>query len=110
MAIEKGRGTAKAARKTAGKARGKRASKAAAGAAALKICEQPEVPVREFTPDVGPERASLIRNSGKKWANGTKLHYHFMTSPSGWAGSSADFTPRIPERRNRESIIGVLRG
>ena len=90
MAIEKDRGTVKAARKTEGKARAKRASKVAAGAPAMKICEQPEVPVREFTPDVGPERASLIRNSGKKWANGTKLHYHFMTSPPGWLGSSAD--------------------
>ena len=39
---------------------------------------------------MGPERASLIRNSDRKWANGTKLHYHFMSSPARWAGSNAD--------------------
>lgn len=55
-----------------------------------KICELPIVPPRELPPEVGPERASLIRNSEKKWANGTRLHYHFLTTPSRWAGSSAD--------------------
>ena len=53
-----------------------------------KICELPIVPPRELPPEVGPERASLIRNSEKKWANGTRLHYHFLTTPSRWAGSS----------------------
>jgi len=55
-----------------------------------KICELPIVPPRELPPEVAPERASLIRNSEKKWVNGTKLHYHFLTSPSRWTGSAAN--------------------
>ena len=86
MAVMKGKGTAKAASK---KAPSQRSAKQVRDAAAVKICEEPVVPVREFTPDIGPERASLIRNSDKKWANGTKLHYHFLTSPSSWAGTTA---------------------
>ncbi len=71
-------------------ARGKTSDKSSSKAgSARKLCEQPVVPVREFTPDVGPERASLIRNSDKKWANGTRLHYHFLKSPSAWAGSAS---------------------
>lgn len=82
MAIKKRKGTAKA--------RSKSYAKKTAAAPATKFCEQPVVPVRKFTPDVGPERASLIRNSDRKWANGTKLHYHFLTSPSRLAGRAAD--------------------
>ena len=54
------------------------------------FCDLPRVPLRELAPEVGPERASLIRNSEKKWANGTRLHYHFIRSPSAWAGSAAE--------------------
>jgi len=66
-----------------------RTPKKAVYAVAKKQCEQPVVPPREFTPDVGPERASLIRNVDRKWANGTQLHYHFLTSPASWAGGAA---------------------
>ncbi len=66
-----------------------RTPKKAVYAVAKKQCEQPVVPPQEFTPDVGPERASLIRNVDRKWANGTQLHYHFLTSSASWAGGAA---------------------
>lgn len=89
MAIKQRKGTARGTR-TGAKARSKRHAKKATAAAAMKFCELPDVPAREFGPDVGPERASLILNSDRKWANGTKLHYHFLTSRSSWTGSPAD--------------------
>ncbi len=74
---------------------------------ATKICEQPVVPVGEFTPDVGPERASPIRNSDRKWANGTKLHYCFMTSPAAWAGSNANKQKaQMASKPGRTSVLG----
>lgn len=41
-------------------------------------CELPLVPERVFEPDVTPDRAELIRVTGKKWVNGTVLHYYFF--------------------------------
>ena len=90
MASRKRKVTAKATTKTRAKARSKRYVSKAIDTAAMKFCEQPVLPVREFTPDIGPERASLIRNSDRKWANGTKLRYHFLTSPANWVGGAAD--------------------
>lgn len=90
MATKNRKGTAKGARTTGAKARPKRPAKKMTDAAAMKFCELPDVRAREFSPDVGPERASLILNSDRKWANGTKLHYHFLKSRSSWAGSAAD--------------------
>ncbi len=90
MAITKRKGKAKSVRKSVAKTPSKRYVKKTIDPASMKLCEQPELPIREFSPDVGPERASLIRNSDRKWANGTKLHYHFLTSPARWAGSAAD--------------------
>ena len=90
MASSKERFTARRKKKSNAKAGSKRPVGKATDAAALKFCEQPVVPVREFSLDVGPERASLIRNSDRKWANGTKLRYHFLTSPVGLVGSGAD--------------------
>lgn len=90
MAIKKRKGKAKDVRKTAAKTRSKGYAKKTSDTASMKLCEQPDLPIREFSADVGPERASLIRNSDRKWANGTKLHYHFLTSPARWAGSAAD--------------------
>ncbi len=45
-------------------------------------CEQPEVSEPELSPDVGPERASLIRVSRTKWVNGTVLKYYFFDQNS----------------------------
>ncbi len=90
MASIKERFTARRKKKSNAKAGSKRPVGKAIDAAALKFCEQPVVPVREFSLEVGPERASLIRNSDRKWANGTKLRYHFLTSPVGLVGSGAD--------------------
>ena len=42
------------------------------------FCSLPEVPEREFAPDVSPGRARLIRYVSKKWVNGTKLRYYFF--------------------------------
>lgn len=41
-------------------------------------CALPIVPERVFERDVNPNRAELIRIFGKKWANGTVLHYYFF--------------------------------
>ncbi|HDR7850285.1 TPA: hypothetical protein QCY30_005067 [Bacillus toyonensis] len=41
-------------------------------------CSMPIVPEREFKSDVNPIRIELIRNYGKKWVNGTVLHYYFF--------------------------------
>ena len=46
-------------------------------------CTVPEIPEREFGPEVSIERASLIRTISKKWVNGTVLHYYFFDTP-GW--------------------------
>ena len=45
----------------------------------LGSCNLPDVPEREFGPEVSPYRASLLRYIGKKWVNGTKLKYFFFT-------------------------------
>ena len=42
-------------------------------------CSVPDLPERRFEPNVGIERASLIRSSDTKWVNGTELHYYFYT-------------------------------
>ena len=42
------------------------------------LCTLPEVPERVFGRDVNPHRAGLIRLFGKKWVNGTLLHYYFF--------------------------------
>ncbi len=44
----------------------------------FSYCTLPNVPVREFGPDVAPGRIQLIRVFGKKWVNGTVLCYYFF--------------------------------
>jgi len=44
----------------------------------LGFCALPEVPEREFAPDVSPDRVRLILLNDKKWVNGTKLRYYFF--------------------------------
>lgn len=41
-------------------------------------CSVPEVPERVFGPNVNSNRASLLNTTGKKWVNGTILHYYFF--------------------------------
>ena len=50
------------------------------------FCSLPLTRPRQFGPDVDPGRASLILESAKKWANGTKLHYCFLDGPAPWVG------------------------
>ena len=54
-------------------------------AAPLGYCALPPVPERVLAPDVSADRARLIRDNEKKWANGTRLHYYFFESGN-WAG------------------------
>ncbi|GAB1543290.1 hypothetical protein NUACC21_59640 [Scytonema sp. NUACC21] len=41
-------------------------------------CALRDLPERVFTSDINPNRANLILLFGKKWVNGTVLHYHFL--------------------------------
>ncbi|WP_374089486.1 hypothetical protein [Methylomicrobium lacus] len=43
-----------------------------------RYCRMPEDIEKPFDPGVNPHRARLIRESAKKWANGTILHYYFF--------------------------------
>ncbi len=84
------------AKKSGGKTKLKSAKgdgKAAANAPdyPFSYCSQPVVSDREFALDVNDIRASLIRNSDKKWVNGTRLHYHFLKGAN-WQGSAAELT------------------
>ncbi len=54
------------------------------GDAAL-YCAVPELPLRELGPNVSTERARLIHYSGRKWVNGTTIHYGFFDTPF-WRG------------------------
>ncbi len=44
------------------------------------FCGLREVPQRVFSPDVSFARAELIQMFGKKWVNGTVLHYYFFAN------------------------------
>ncbi len=56
----------------------------------IAYCTMPTVKEREFGPEVNPNRARLIRMNESKWVNGTKLRYHFFTSPSHWTTKKAE--------------------
>ena len=71
--------------------------------ARLAYCSVPEIPEREFGPEVSVERASLIRVMAKKWANGTALHYYFFEGEP-WGTSEAE---RNVVRRAFQAWIGV---
>ncbi len=45
-------------------------------------CELPRVTERIFAPDMNPDRVDLILINGKKWVNGTVLHYYFFDQPT----------------------------
>ena len=55
----------------------------------FSYCSQPVVSERTFAMDVNDIRASLIRNSDKKWVNGTRLHYFFFKNTQ-WQGTAAE--------------------
>ncbi|MEA2708790.1 MAG: hypothetical protein QOF78_1391 [Phycisphaerales bacterium] len=44
----------------------------------ISYCSLPQVEPRRFGPDVNPGRMRLIIMNGKKWVNGTVLHYYFF--------------------------------
>ncbi len=46
------------------------------------FCNLPQVPLRQFGPDVSLERAQLIQVLSSKWVNGTVLHYYFFDKRS----------------------------
>lgn len=57
-------------------------------------CSLVQLPQREFSPEVGANRARMILITQKKWVNGTKLKYYFFNggsdgSPASWKGTPA---------------------
>lgn len=51
---------------------------AAGNTAPMVECSVPQLQPRAFDPDISAERARLLRVIGKKWVNGTQLHYYFF--------------------------------
>ncbi|CAH2213850.1 M12 family metallopeptidase [Tepidibacter aestuarii] len=60
-------------------------------------CSMPVVSEREFGVHVNPYRRSLIRILGKKWVNGTVLHYYFFDKETD--GAYVDLTDGSREWR-----------
>ena len=60
-------------------------------------CSLPQVQEREFDSNVNPNRARLILRNGKKWVNGTILHYYFFDQPTD--GETVFFTNGTSEWR-----------
>lgn len=63
-----------------------------AGGKHQHYCSLREPPPRQFSPDVGGERARSIVINSVKWLNGTTLKYSFFPSTgnfSAWGGSAA---------------------
>lgn len=60
-----------------------------AAGGAKRYCAVLPRPAREFSPDVTPNRARLILESGNKWVNGTVLRYHLLRKPAKWRGTPA---------------------
>ncbi len=52
----------------------------------VRLCSEPEIPERILPPDLDPDRARLINALGKKWVNGTVLHYCFLNQPQNFVG------------------------
>jgi hypothetical protein len=52
--------------------------KSALASNSSRYCSMPEVIERIFDLNVTPNRVRLIRESAKKWVNGTTLHYYFF--------------------------------
>ena len=71
-----------ATRKKAAKTASDKATNHAVTRGELGFCSTPEVPDRVLPSGVNPNRASLILNGGKKWTNGTQLHYYFFDKNS----------------------------
>lgn len=53
-------------------------------------CSQPEVAPRDLSGIVNRNRANLIQQFGKKWVNGTILHYYFFEQPTAWTTTEAE--------------------
>ncbi|MBM4387344.1 MAG: hypothetical protein FJ088_06360, partial [Deltaproteobacteria bacterium] len=67
-----------------------RGLRGAAAEQGRSYCCLPMVKERVFAPDVNPNRMRLILVSGKKWVNGTVLHYYFFDEPDEWASSNKE--------------------
>jgi hypothetical protein len=81
-------------KKTARAAKKNAAAKDKAKDYTPNYCSLVEVPQREFSPEVGANRARMIIVTQKKWVNGTKLKYYFFNggsdgSPASWKGTPA---------------------
>lgn len=50
--------------------------------AGIRFCALPPSPEPQFDPSLDPRRTRLIRISGRKWVNGTTLHYYFFDRPT----------------------------
>jgi hypothetical protein len=57
-------------------------SKKASRSKKARLCGMPEMPVRQFAPDIDPMRESAIVMLEDKWANGTVLRYYFFDQDS----------------------------
>lgn len=72
-------------------------------------CSMPEVPERTLSPELSVERAGAIRVLGKKWVNGTVLHYYFFknTDRASWVGTSAEEEVVRAAFREWQSLCGL---
>jgi hypothetical protein len=72
-----------------------------------RFCAVPEVPEREFGPDVSVERARLIRVIEKKWVNGTVLRYYFFEDPPWGAEEAQEDVVRAGFEKWEDLGIGI---
>lgn len=77
---------------------------------ASRYCRMPEVIETPFDASVNPHRARLIRESAKKWANGTTLHYYFFDKATdGEKVTSANGTSKFVTWTTTETEKNVVR-
>lgn len=67
-------------------------------------CSLPQIPEREFGPDVGPDRAGLIRRSALKWVNGTVLHYYFFDRPTDGRTVDGEWQPWTTSTEEKDVV------
>jgi hypothetical protein len=74
-----------------------------------RYCSLPEVPPRVFSPNVNPNRASLILRSALKWVNGTVLRYYFFKPSDGQTVFFSDGTKRFVSWGTSNAEMDVVR-
>ena len=85
--------------------------------AKYRYCALPQVPPPVFGGDVSPERARLLCRLGKKWVNGTVLHYYFFDedtdgTPAVLADGSTRWRPWTADEAQKDVVrkaFGVWR-